>query len=196
MVTRPEDVEVFVRIAEKLFQSEMLPAEGRLVAARVFERLRGPSDDGHRLHAHFPAAAWIDEALAPVVERQTDLGVAARAIQALVPVVGWNRRTSGENGSPGYVDSHVHGIICGPGGAESRYDVQLGFTVMAPRVRYPDHNHPPQEAYVLFTEGEFLQEGGDWFSPGLGGGIHNSPFSIHAMRSGEVPFLAVWCLLV
>ncbi|MBB4519825.1 quercetin dioxygenase-like cupin family protein [Paraburkholderia fungorum] len=87
-------------------------------------------------------------------------------------------------------------MICGPGGTESRHDVQLGFSVMAPHVRYPAHSHPPEDAYMLFTAGEFRQRGGDWFDPGIGGGIHNPPGSPHAMRSGAAPFLAVWCLLI
>jgi hypothetical protein len=86
-------------------------------------------------------------------------------------------------------------MICGPGGAESRYDVQLGFSLMLPHVRYPDHSHPPEEAYVLFTPGEFRQNGGAWFDPGIGGGIHNVRNNPHAMRSGAVPFLAMWTLL-
>ncbi|HJV72663.1 MAG TPA: dimethylsulfonioproprionate lyase family protein, partial [Noviherbaspirillum sp.] len=37
---------------------------------------------------------------------------------------------------------------------------------------------------------------GEWFHPGIGGGIHNAPNSLHAMRSGPAPFFAIWCLLV
>ena len=86
-------------------------------------------------------------------------------------------------------------MVCGPGGTESRYDVQLGFSVLAPNVRYPDHSHPPEEAYVLLTAGEFRQGNGEWFDPGIGNGIHNAPGSVHAMKSGNVPLLAIWCLL-
>jgi len=37
--------------------------------------------------------------------------------------------------------------------------------------------------------------GGEWIDPGIGGGIHNVRNNLHAMRSGSVPFLAVWSLL-
>jgi hypothetical protein len=195
MANRPEHVETFIQIAEGLFRSERIPIDGRIVASRVFERLRTPSDDGKRHEARFPACGWIDAALAPVIEQPTQIGAAAREIKLLEPLVGWSRRTSGTQGSENYIEGHVHGMICGPGGAESRYDVQLGFSVLAPEVRYPDHSHPPEEAYVLFTAGEFRQKSGDWFNPGIGGGIHNAPGSVHAMRSGAAPFLAIWCLL-
>lgn len=196
MTSRPEHVERFIRVAEDLFRSGKLPVAARGVAAQVFERLRTPSDDGRRHSARYPACDWIDAALAPIIEQPTQMGAAAREIKSLEPVLGWSRRTSGSHGSENYIEGHVHGMICGPGGAESRYDVQLGFSVMAPHVRYPDHSHPPEEAYVLFTAGEFRQKDGDWVDPGIGGGIHNPPGSAHAMRSGAAPFLAIWCLLI
>lgn len=39
------------------------------------------------------------------------------------------------------------------------------------------------------------QQNGAWFDPGIGGGIHNAPGALHAMRSCNAPFLAMWCLL-
>ncbi|MDR5825260.1 MULTISPECIES: dimethylsulfoniopropionate lyase [unclassified Caballeronia] len=195
MTKRPEAVSTFIAIAERLFQSTQLPEGGRVVASKVFEKLRTPSDDGTRRTDRFPACAWFDAALAPRIGEDTDLGAAARALKALEPSLGWSRRNSGENGSENYIEGHVHGMICGTGGAESRHDVRLGFSVMAPEVRYPDHSHPPEEAYVLLSAGEFRQRDGDWFNPGIGGGIHNFPGSRHAMRSGREPFIAVWCLL-
>ncbi|BBU31579.1 transcriptional regulator [Burkholderia sp. THE68] len=195
MNRRPENVTALIAIAETLFRSEQLPEAGRLVAARVFERLQTPSDDGARHHTRYPACDWLDAALAPFIDDHTGFGAAARALRALEPDLGWSRRSSGENGSENYIEAHVHGMICGPGGAESRYDVQLGFSLMLPHVRYPDHSHPPEEAYVLFTPGEFRQNGGAWFDPGIGGGIHNVRNNPHAMRSGAVPFLAIWTLL-
>lgn len=195
MTTRPENIQAFIQIADVLFQSQKLPEAGRAVAAQVFARLQTPSDDGVRHNTRYPACEWLDAALAPIIGDDTPYGAAARAIKALEPALGWTRRTSGVNGSDNYIDGHVHGMICGPGGAESRYDVQLGFSIMVPNVRYPDHHHPPEEGYVLLTAGEFRQKGGEWFNPGIGGGIHNPPGSLHAMRSGPVPFLAIWCLL-
>jgi hypothetical protein len=196
MTQRAASVQAFIQIAGPLFQSNQIPEGGRAVAARIFERLQTPSDDGVRHDTRYPACDWLDAALAPLVDEDTPYGAIARSIESLEPCLGWSRRTSGANGSPNYVEGHAHGMICGPGGAESRYDVQLGFTVMTPGVRYPDHSHPPEEAYVLLSPGEFRQKEGEWFDPGIGGGIHNARNSLHAMKSGERPFLAMWCLLV
>ena len=196
MTQRAANVQAFIQNAAPLFQSERLPEGGRAVAARVFQRLEAPSDDGKRHDTRYPACVWLDAALARFADDDTRYGDVARIIPLLEPHLGWSRRTTGANGSPNYVEGHVHGMICGPGGIESRYDVQLGFTVMAPGVRYPDHSHPPEEAYVLLSPGEFRQKEGEWFDPGIGGGIHNTRNSLHAMKSGEQPFLALWCLLV
>ncbi|MGF6981916.1 hypothetical protein QFZ99_001392 [Paraburkholderia atlantica] len=196
MYRRPANLELFIRIARNLFQAEALPEAGRQLAVKVFQRLDQPSDDGKRNSERYPACDLLASALAPLLNDTSDLGEVASAINVLEPAIGWQRRTSGLNGSKDYVEKHVNGMICGPGGMESRYDVQLGFSLLAPHTRYPDHHHPPEEAYVLLTAGEFRQRNGDWFDPGIGGGLHNTRNSVHAMRSGTTPLLALWCLLV
>ncbi|MGF6964528.1 hypothetical protein OKW43_001533 [Paraburkholderia sp. WC7.3g] len=196
MYTRHDDLANFIRIAQRLFQAQALPAAARQLAVKVFERIEQPSDDGRRNSQRYPACDLLDSALAPLLDDPSDLGAAARAIKSLEASIGWQLRTSGSNGSDDYVAKHVHGMICGPGGMESRYDVQLGFSLLAPLTRYPDHRHPPEEAYVLLSAGEFRQGNGHWFDPGIGAGLHNPPNSPHAMRSGTTPLFAIWCLLV
>ncbi len=157
--------------------------------------MQQPSDNGVRNAVRYPACEWLGPALGAVARVNPTFATVARLIGSLEPVVGWTRRTSGKDGSPNYIEGHVNGMICGPGGAESRDDIQLGISLMMPRVRYPDHGHAPEEAYVLMTAGEFRQQNGAWFDPGIGGGIHNPRGALHAMRSGDAPFLAIWCLL-
>ncbi|HDR9161623.1 TPA: dimethylsulfoniopropionate lyase [Burkholderia vietnamiensis] len=195
MRNRPKNVEDFIRVAGDLFRSERLPDSARAFAPQVLARLQTPSDNETRLPTRYPACEWIDAALVSVAHLNPQCAELARLIKSLEPTIGWSRRTSGRDGSPNYIDGHVNGMICGPGGAESRDDVQLGFSLMMPNVRYPNHGHPPEEAYVLLTPGEFRQKNGAWFDPGIGGGIHNAPGELHAMRSGNAPFLAIWCLL-
>jgi quercetin dioxygenase-like cupin family protein len=65
---------------------------------------------------------------------------------------------------------------------------------MAPHTRYPDHRHPPEEIYVVLSEGEWCQESGPWHEPGIGGLVYNPPNIVHAMRSAERPLLALWFL--
>ncbi|MCO1368632.1 dimethylsulfoniopropionate lyase [Burkholderia multivorans] len=195
MNERPKHISNFVRIVDELFQSEKLPPAARAFAPQVFARLQTPSDNGVRNAVRYPACEWLEPALDSIARENPTFATVAQLIRSLEPVVGWTRRTSGKNGSSNYIAGHVNGMICGPGGAESRDDIQLGFSLMMPNVRYPDHSHAPEEAYVLMTAGEFRQQNGEWFDPGVGGGIHNPPGGLHAMRSGDAPFLAIWCLL-
>ena len=86
-------------------------------------------------------------------------------------------------------------MIVGPNGLEDRHDVWVGLSLLAPGVRYPDHNHSPEEIYLVLTDGQFRQGDGGWFTPGLGGTFYNEPSIRHAMASpAATPLLAVWCL--
>jgi hypothetical protein len=86
-------------------------------------------------------------------------------------------------------------MIVGPAGLEHRTDAWLGVSLLAPHVRYPDHNHGPEETYLVASEGEFRQLDNEWFSPGRAGSFFNPPNIKHAMRSGDRPLLAFWALL-
>jgi quercetin dioxygenase-like cupin family protein len=85
-------------------------------------------------------------------------------------------------------------MIVGPNGFEPRDDVWVGVSLLAPDVRYPDHNHAPEEVYLVLSEGKFRQDDKDWFEPGVGGSFYNRPNIKHAMASGDAPLFAIWCL--
>lgn len=85
-------------------------------------------------------------------------------------------------------------MIVGPGGFEARGDVWLSVSLLAPHVRYPDHTHAPEETYLVMSPGEFSQNDGPWFEPGLGGPFYNPPGILRAMRAGDGPLLAFWAL--
>jgi hypothetical protein len=104
------------------------------------------------------------------------------------------RRLSEASASDNFFEGHANAMILGPGGLENRYDAWLGATLMAPRVRYPDHNHAPEETYLVLSEGDFRHGDSSWFVPGVGGSFYNAPGIEHAMRSGDQPLFAFWAL--
>ena len=116
MNRRAENLAAFIAIAEKLFQSEKLPECGCRVAARVFERLQTPSDDGVRPQTRYPACEWLDATLAPFIDDDT-APRRRRTRGQIARTRSWmgSRRSSGVSGSDDYIDAHVHGMICGPG---------------------------------------------------------------------------------
>jgi quercetin dioxygenase-like cupin family protein len=68
---------------------------------------------------------------------------------------------------------------------------------MAPGITYPDHRHPPEEVYIVLSEGDWRQESGPWHTPGIGGIVYNPHDIVHAMRSSSSsPLLGIWCLPV
>ncbi|MGK0172456.1 MAG: hypothetical protein ACI9W2_004193 [Gammaproteobacteria bacterium] len=117
----------------------------------------------------------------------------ATAFAALAPALTWLQRPGSEADSQFHA-GHANCLIVGPGGLEARDDVRVGASLLAPNVRYPDHSHPPEEVYVVLSDGEWFGTAAGWYRPGVGGIVHHKPSVLHAMRSGETPLLAVWCL--
>lgn len=123
-----------------------------------------------------------------------DLGPVARTLRAVEPALDWRPRGTNATASANFPTSHANAAVLGPGGIEPRHDIWIGLSLLAPHVRYPDHDHAPEETYLVLSDGEFRQQAGDWFSPGIGGAFHNPPGILHAMRSGDGPLLALWAL--
>jgi quercetin dioxygenase-like cupin family protein len=86
---------------------------------------------------------------------------------------------------------HASADIIGPAGHERHDDDVVGVSLLAPGVIYSDHNHPPEEIYVVMTEGEWFNEQAGWYTPGVGRVVYHRPDIVHAMRSANEPLLAI-----
>jgi hypothetical protein len=118
----------------------------------------------------------------------------ADAFRQIEPALRWYRRSTADPNDSVFWNGHANAVILGPGGLEERNDIWVGVSLMAPHVTYVDHDHPPEEAYLALTPGEWWNADMDWTDPGAGGLIYNRPGIRHAMRSGATPFLALWFL--
>ena len=118
----------------------------------------------------------------------------AKAFAAIEPRLNWKARAGADPKDEQFLNGHANAIIAGPEGLEIRPDVRIGVSLMAPHTRYPDHHHPPEEIYVVLSEGEWRQASNPWHAPGIGGLVYNPPDIVHAMRSAEAPLLALWFL--
>ena len=140
-----------------------------------------------------PVCAFLDPML-DLLSDDPDLGPLAQAFRAVEPALEWRARATNGTASANFPTSHANAVFIGPGGIEQRHDIWIGVSLLAPHVRYPDHDHAPEETYLVLSDGEFRQADGAWFSPGVGGSFYNPPGILHAMRSGDRPLLALWAL--
>ncbi len=118
----------------------------------------------------------------------------ARAFAALAPALCWRLRPPDVGEDPAFRAGHANADIVGPAGLARHDDIVVGVSLMAPQVIYPNHDHPPEEIYVVMSEGDWFNEEEGWYTPGVGQVVHHRPSIVHAMRSGTEPLLAVWCL--
>lgn len=118
-----------------------------------------------------------------------------RSFAAIENHIQWKPRPiSNATASDNFPNNHANGMVIGPGGILQHANIMIGASLLAPHVRYPDHDHAPEETYLVLTDGEFRQNDGDWFSPGRGGSFYNPRGIKHAMRSGPTPLFAFWVL--
>lgn len=187
---------VFLQCCRDAFEAAAhgLPA-AREVATRIFSALESPANCERAPPAtRVPACAHLPAALAAARTGPGAIPALADALDAIAPRLAWYRRPGSQPAMGRFHDGHASALVVGAGGLEARDDVRVGLSLMAPQVRYPDHQHPPEEIYVALTPGQWRQRDGPWHEPGAGGIVHNPPGIVHAMRSGASPLLAVWCL--
>ncbi len=195
MTSRPADLETFLDAALAAFGARATDAPARVSVSRIGAALQRPGAVSPEPGARLPVCDLLGDAADPARFAAPDLRRVAETFAAIEPRLVWRRR-SGDcpNASASFAAGHANALIVGPGGLERRSDVWLGVSLMAPDVRYPDHSHPPEETYLVLSEGEFRHGASGWFSPGVGGTLHNPPGIGHAMRSGAAPLLAFWAL--
>jgi hypothetical protein len=161
------------------------------VAELLISRWNTSAGNAGSAAARLPVCDWVPPALAGAAPERRDLADAFGAIEGRLR---WTRRKQADPGDTRFWNGHANAIILGPGGMEDRDDLWAGATVMAPGVRYADHDHPPEEVYLSLSAGEWWNADMDWTDPGPTGFVYNPPGIAHAMRAGEGPFLALWYL--
>jgi len=196
MLSRSTDLQIFLTAAEAAVR-ERCHGTGPVaaVADRLFTALQVPSAPASQpASGRLPVCRYLDIALDQARSQPEPIGTVGEAFAAIEPRLGWKTRAGAEGQGEEFRNGHANATIVGSEGLEIRPDVWIGVSLMAPHVRYPDHRHPPEEVYVVLSDGEWRQGSGEWHAPGIGGLVHNPPNIVHAMRSGKQPLLAIWFL--
>lgn len=193
MIHRSEGLQRLVEAAFNGFDLCAGAPASRRSIANIFSALETPAAEAAGPGERLPVCSYLDQALEVRTSSPVLLDLVA-AFRAVEPSLRWRRRASNATASENFPDGHANAMILGPGGLEDRRDAWLGVTLMAPCVRYPDHDHAPEETYLVLSEGEFRHGDSSWFAPGIGGSFFNPPGIRHAMRSGDRPLFAFWAL--
>ena len=141
-----------------------------------------------------PIDRELESAVEHALAADTDGSKAAliNAFQRLAPALPWYSRACPEQ--PLFEVGHMNAEVLGDKGIERRSDLTVGVTIMAPNLTYPDHHHPPEEIYMVLSQGSWRQGATPWYETGFGGYIYNPPNILHAITSSETPLVAIWCL--
>ena len=142
----------------------------------------------------YPVCRHLEAALTATAVASPALADLANCFRRLAPRLGWRQRRSVAADDERFQNGHANAAIIGVDALEQHPDVRLGVSLLAPNVDYPDHRHPPEEAYLVMSGGNWRQNRGPWFGRGPGGLVHNPPDIWHAMQSGPTPLLALWML--
>jgi len=141
-----------------------------------------------------PVCDCLAKALEVAREVSGPIRELADAIAALDPQIVWRRRDPGRGDDPAFADGHANAFLVGDGWPAIGDDVVIGASLLASNITYPRHRHPPEELYIVLSGGEWYRESRGWYAPGAGAHVHHEPGVVHAMRSGDEPLIALWCL--
>jgi hypothetical protein len=150
----------------------------------------------HDVNLQAPTANPLSDLLPQIKQANAMLPVHCQhmvnSVLALADDLPWYQRSVA--GNPSFMAGHVNAQIIGPEGLETRHDLIVGVTLMRPDVDYPDHQHEPEEIYLVLSEGRWRQAKGNWHTPGPGGLVYNPSDVMHGMKSMGAPLFALWCL--
>jgi len=149
----------------------------------------------HSASGALPVCEHLEMALDNAAVGSMETKAVTDAFAVVAPRLTWRERVKGPNDPNNFSGHHANATLIGIDGLELRDDIRLGVSLVAPGVTYPDHEHPPEEIYLVLSEGEWRNAEIEWHAPGIGGCVHNPPGIVHAMRSGKAPLFAIWCLV-
>lgn len=188
-------VRIFLDAAEAAYSAHVDDPQGQASVTQIFGELRAPLIPRDTAPGRLAACSYLEDVSRPSGFSEGPLHDLFEAFRRLEPSLTWYPRSGDTtNANDAYKDGHANAMIVGPGGLVPHQSVWLGVSLLAPGVRYPDHTHPPEETYLVLSEGDFFQDGRGWFTPGIGGTFYNPPGILHAMRSGKTPLFAMWAL--
>ncbi|WP_230150291.1 dimethylsulfonioproprionate lyase family protein, partial [Pseudomonas brassicacearum] len=104
----------------------------------------------------------LSDALDAAPRTDDDLISILAALSTLLPHLTWINRQARADQDSAFVERHRHGMIAGPGALFECSTLTLGLALMMPETRYPYHQHPPAEFYLVLSPGDWYREDVGW----------------------------------
>lgn len=198
MTIRSDALQEFLDSLKENFAAAKFDAAVRSVIDVLFADLARPAPAGSHHPRRLPTCQHLPDAINLAKSASSELARLASAFEAIESSLAWMVRASGGPfASANWPEGHANATIIGSASAlETRDDLAIGASLLAPNVRYPDHSHAPEEVYLLLTPGRFQHGDLDWMALAPGETLHNEPRIKHAMASDGGPLLVFWCLLM
>lgn len=188
-------VNVFLRNLADVLAAAAPDVQVQTMLPRIEAAAEAAGPAGTATPQRLPVCAFLQDAVATARTGSAALARLADSFLEIEPYLQWARRaTGGPFANANWLDGHANATIIGSNGLESRSGLQIGVSLMAPQVRYPDHSHPPEEVYLVLSPGRFQHGNSAWCEPGIGGTFCNEPNIRHAMASDNAPLFAIWSL--
>ncbi|MBM3585091.1 MAG: cupin domain-containing protein [Alphaproteobacteria bacterium] len=167
---------------------------GRAVAERL-DALDRRATDISTAPRRVPAADTMDGVL-DGAERGPGAAL-ARALRPVLSRVAWHQTYTEAELGPDYLRNYGYFDIASPARGLIRTDaLATGFMVIGPGRLYPAHYHPAVELYhVVAGAPDWSIDDGPWQSKPAGSFVFHPTMAVHAMRTGDRPFLALYAWL-
>ena len=193
---RDQDLQHFIDTTEQAIRARSADCpDAMAMVDKIFTTLRKAGEpDGDTVASRRPACRHLDQALDIARRAEAPLPALADAFAAIEPKFAWQRRSKVDHEAADFGDNHANAVIVGVGGLEDCEQVRIGVSLVAPHIDYPRHRHPPEEVYMVMSPGKWMQNDETPQPRRSGDLIHNTPNAWHAMHSGDVPLLTLWCL--
>lgn len=195
-MTRPAPLQKFLDALRAYLLADGGDYEGRHVPQMVlaaFDAEAAPPAPATIPGPQPAPVALLAEVLTRAGADNPALAPLTTALLALAPQLVWRQRQMQDpTASANFNEGHANTILIGRGGLEEQARFTIGMSLALPGVVYPEHDHPPEELYLILSPGGFRHGPDDWRQIGPGGTFYNTPGIRHAMRADEMPLLAIW----
>ncbi len=165
------------------------------IVDRIFTTLKNTDGiQGNERPTRLPVCDHLENAFCQARKGPKPIYELTNALENIEKNFKWHQKPEAEKLSKEFFNGHANAVIVGKGGLEIRQDVRIGVSLVAPRIDYPRHHHPPEELYIALAPGKWMQDDKELILQNSGDLIHNPPNCWHAMQASQAPLLAIWCL--